>query len=646
MKRVTLLMTFTVCFSVIAGQVPRGFNYQAIARDGSNIPITSTIQVRIGFQTDTLLSTYIWEELHSTVKPNSTGVFSLVIGSGTRVSGVPAFSDIDWGTNQVYLKTYIYHNNTWKYMGAARLWSVPYSLVTGGMDGALDRLEVIGDDVTSDDALFEVRRKDGQTMFAVYNHGARVYMPLDTLSKARKGGFAIGGFSKAKGTVQDYFVVNPDSIRAYVDADTTDKGKKGGFAIGGFNKAKGTVVPFVDLTPLNYFIGHESGLVTTGKYNSFIGFQAGKSNTIGKQNIFLGYQAGKANLDGDYNIFIGYQAGFNTLGPMPGGFTGGSYGSFNCYIGYHAGFSSIHGSHNTMLGYAAGNQNTSGNNTFIGSLAGSQNTTGGGNTFLGTEAGSRLDVGADNVFLGRDAGRNVISGNLNTLVGSGTGANLGYGNRNVVIGTGAMGDNYFGGKGRGSSNIVIGFQAGYSLTDGSSNIFIGDQAGFSETGSNLFIVENSNSSTPLVYGNFTTKDFRINGNIQYTGTIANVSDIRFKRNIAPIENVIEKIGLINGIYYEWVQSDTIGLLLQEGRQIGVIAQEVEEVYPELVITTEKGYKMVDYAKLSTVLLEGIKEQQRQINSYKSENEALQSKLQALQDRVDLIEKILITASEK
>ena len=122
-------------------------------------------------------------------------------------------------------------------MGQAKLWTVPYAMTSGELAGSVKKLEVVGDDTQSDEALFEVKRKDGATMFAVYNHGVRVYMPLDTLAKARKGGFAIGGFDKAKGIVQDYFIVNPDSIRAYIDTNPA-KARKGGFAIGGFDKAK------------------------------------------------------------------------------------------------------------------------------------------------------------------------------------------------------------------------------------------------------------------------------------------------------------------------------------------------------------------------------------------------------------------------
>jgi hypothetical protein len=232
------------------GQVPQGINYQAIARDINGDPIAGkTMQVRLGILSDTLVPVTVWEELHSTVKTNAFGLFTVVLGKGVKQSGsAPTFADIDWTKTPLWLSTWIYYPSSWKYLGTSKIWSVPYSLTAGGLDGALEKLEVIGDDVSSDEALFEVKRKDGQTMFAVYNHGVRVFMPLDTLSKARKGGFAIGGFSKAKGTIQDYFVVNPDSIRAYIDPNSA-KARKGGFAIGSFSKAKDDIQKYFTVSP-------------------------------------------------------------------------------------------------------------------------------------------------------------------------------------------------------------------------------------------------------------------------------------------------------------------------------------------------------------------------------------------------------------
>ncbi len=108
-----------------------------------------------------------------------------------------------------------------------------------------------------------------------------------------------------------------------------------------------------------------------------------------------------------------------------------------------------------------------------------------------------------------------------------------------------------------------------------------------------------------------------------------------------LTDVTEKLSLIRGVYFDWDLSENTGLLLKEGRQIGIIAQEIEKVYPELVMTNDQGYKMVDYSKLTPVLLEAVKEQQQQIDSFKDENGELRSELQTLREKVDRIESLLV-----
>jgi hypothetical protein len=89
------------------------------------------------------------------------------------------------------------------------------------------------------------------------------------------------------------------------------------------------------------------------------------------------------------------------------------------------------------------------------------------------------------------------------------------------------------------------------------------------------------------------------------------SDIRFKENIKPIENALDKISKISGNTYDWKEENKIEHGY-EGNDVGVIAQEIEEVLPQLVQTRESGYKAVKYDKLVALLIEGIKEQQSQI----------------------------------
>ena len=91
------------------------------------------------------------------------------------------------------------------------------------------------------------------------------------------------------------------------------------------------------------------------------------------------------------------------------------------------------------------------------------------------------------------------------------------------------------------------------------------------------------------------------------------SDIRFKENIKAIENPIEKIRKISGNTYDWKAENKIEHGY-EGNDVGVIAQEIEAVLPQLVQTRESGYKAVKYDKLVALLIEGIKEQQIQIDN--------------------------------
>jgi hypothetical protein len=99
------------------------------------------------------------------------------------------------------------------------------------------------------------------------------------------------------------------------------------------------------------------------------------------------------------------------------------------------------------------------------------------------------------------------------------------------------------------------------------------------------------------------------------------SDIRFKENITPIENALDKISKISGNTYDW-KAENKAEHGYEGNDVGVIAQEIEAVLPQLVQTRESGFKAVKYDKLVALLIEGIKEQQTQIHSLTIEIEKL------------------------
>ena len=92
------------------------------------------------------------------------------------------------------------------------------------------------------------------------------------------------------------------------------------------------------------------------------------------------------------------------------------------------------------------------------------------------------------------------------------------------------------------------------------------------------------------------------------------SDKRLKENIKPIENPLGKIAQISGNTFDWIENSEVHS--HKGSDIGVIAQEIEEVLPELVTTRENGYKAVKYDKVVALLIEAIKDQQSQIDELK------------------------------
>ena len=93
------------------------------------------------------------------------------------------------------------------------------------------------------------------------------------------------------------------------------------------------------------------------------------------------------------------------------------------------------------------------------------------------------------------------------------------------------------------------------------------------------------------------------------------SDIRWKTNIKPIENPIEKIKQISGNTFEWIEDSKFHG--NTGKDVGVIAQEIEAILPEIVTTRDTGMKAVKYEKLVALLIEAVKEQQKQIDELKA-----------------------------
>jgi hypothetical protein len=222
-----------------------------------------------------------------------------------------------------------------------------------------------------------------------------------------------------------------------------------------------------------------------------------QGNEVGS-NTYYGQYSGfsLSSGTGTNNTFMGQYAGCGTTD-----------GSDNTFMGYNAGYQNSTGKDNTFLGRSAGYWNNADDNTFIGNEAGNQNSTGIANTFVGQSAGYWNDSSC-NTFIGNEAGTQTRSGYCNTFLGT----RAGYNNRSGVGNT-YLGDHTGEENEDGDQNTFVGASVGIYNIHGSGNVCLGYQAGYYETGSNRLYIENSNTSSPLIWGDFSSNILTVHGQL-------------------------------------------------------------------------------------------------------------------------------------
>ena len=133
-----------------------------------------------------------------------------------------------------------------------------------------------------------------------------------------------------------------------------------------------------------------------------------------------------------------------------------------------------------------------------------------------------------------------------------------------------------------------------------------------------------NSSGGTISGavNISSGGLTVTGSITATGDIGAfvTSDIRLKENINIIENALDKIDSINGVYYNWTD-EAIQLFPEKNKdvEVGVIAQEIQEILPEVVALRDNGYYAVKYDRIIALLIQSVKELKTQVNELKDKN---------------------------
>ncbi|MFA5240303.1 MAG: tail fiber domain-containing protein [Phycisphaerae bacterium] len=325
-------------------------------------------------------------------------------------------------------------------------------------------------------------------------------------------------------------------------------------------------------------------LDVTGHINSSESYKLDGQPVVsnaGTENIFIGEDAGVNITTGDRNAAVGYHA-----------LCSNNTGSRNSAMGMNALGSNITGNYNSAVGYYALYSNSTGNyNTAVGTTALQCNTTGYNNSAFGVLALFFNTTGYYNSAVGNEALYSNTEGYCNSAVGYYALFSKTTGSRNTAMGVSALYNNT-----TGNYNTVLGYQAGLNNSTGSSNVFLGSLAGYNETGSNKLYIDNSSTSTPLIYGDFsvnriginrvaTTNTLEVGGNASKATAgewLAN-SDERIKADIQTVTGALEtldKVRLVSFKYRDDYQAKHPGI--EKRRYLNVIAQEFGEVFPEYV----------------------------------------------------------------
>ncbi len=341
---------------------------------------------------------------------------------------------------------------------------------------------------------------------------------------------------------------------------------------------------------------------TTGFYNTANGNNALYFNTTGGNNTASGAYTLNSNTTGNNNTATGFIALFyNTTG------------NNNTATGDAALFYNITGSNNLANGYEALYHNTTGdNNMATGALALFANTTGFYNMANGSNAMVHNTTGSYNVAEGLNALRLNTTGSINTAVG-----------------LSALLNNTTGG-----SNIALGGGAGSELTTGSSNIDIGN-VGVAAEANTIRIGKVGTQQATYIAG---ISGKAVAGGVGvvvdtngHLGTV--VSSKRFKEGIKPMDKASEAILALKPVTFRYKHElDPDGI-----PQFGLVAEEVEEVNPDLVARDANGKAYtVRYEAVNAMLLNEFLKEHRKVE----ELEATVAKLQlAFKEQAALIGKV-------
>jgi len=665
------------------------------------INIEITIQRGAGCLDEGGSCTDVWQESHQ-VTTNEFGLFAVLVGNGIRTqNGIFSnWSDIIWTDAEYYLKIRVdfgdsSFGNGLVEMGTIKFQSVPYALVSDttlhapipSLGGLLDvNLNALQDD--------QVIRWNGTEWIAANAIEEDMFVKVDgtsdltgdwtissnnihltngtltanrvTPSSLMMGGVVITTIS-TDGTLinnSDATVPTEQAVKTYVDAATawTNTWFRSGSTVYNENDNIGIGTQ----TPEDRFHAEidTKGFLVTGRYDGNVNI-----SNLGASSRFAFYPSRGA-----------LRAGVLDNGTSGSFWDNSKVGNYSTAFGRNTLAS---GDYSTAFGRET---ETSGNyavafgltNQAVGArsfVSGRDNVTRGPGSVAFGEGNETK--GAYAMALGLNT---LAAGNSSLALGEETTTNetatgsfaAGYrtfagGKYSVALGTNTKTDNraessfiFGGGDAKTEGNYSVGFGWGVNAVSFAEFVIgryntkdLNEANGDTEwkAGDRLFVVGNGtdnftrqNAFVIMKNGNVgigtntSYPTFLLQVGLQGDGTSAlanswgTYSDRRWKKDLQLIPNALEKAKKISGYYYFWKDAK------DKTRQVGVIAQEIEKILPELVTTDAKGYKSVDYSKLTALLIEAIKEQQKIIDKLKQSGEKNQQQFQKLNAQFEAMSK--------
>jgi hypothetical protein len=457
--------------------------------------------------------------------------------------------------------------------------------------------------------------------------------------------------------------------------------------------------PYGDIS--NIGVGPNTGPSTTAYHNCYFGYESGLSATSGWDNTFIGYKSGKDVNSGDQNTLVGSWAGAGLIGGYNNTYVGFHSGSNtgdhynNTYVGAYCGNSTTIGNFNTFMGYEAGRNNTTGfGNTYIGTQSG-YSATGNWNVFLGHSAGYS-ETGSNKLYIHNSSSSSpLIYGEFDNSMLEINGE---VGILTTPLATASLhvdGDDLYSGyftsdyassnthiihaefDGSGSTDVVAVYGKS-TMSNATSNYgiggyFVGNWEGVHGTclidylgaisygvvGENLGTIGTrvgvhgraaGNEGSSYLYGVYgeapdqsDSYGIYCDGNGVYTGTWGATSDQKLKKNIGKIEGAIQVVMQLDPRTYEFRRDDYEFINLARGKHYGFLAQDLEQVLPELVGSASQPtsdakdpemfeFKTTNTIELIPILTKAIQEQQEMIREQQEMIVELQEKVKELDRR--------------